>query len=301
MMWVPFALGAAFFWAMANIADRIIHEKYITNSVLTVVILSIFEMAVTIPLIPAANLEAFTPAIIILILSSAAIGLVATVFYFQSIVAHEISRVIPTFQFVPVFTLLFAALLFGEQLTEKQGISFAIIFVGVLFLSIERTSQLRIRLSRAFWLALVSSGFFAISNVILAQARVLLPDTLTTFVGTQIANFILILFYLMLAPAHLRLVLQEFRMIGASKTRWYALSVGGSLIGYALFIAALPFAPIALVSVLNGIQPFFVFLFAMLLTLFAPAVMHEELGARTIIIKVIAILIVFTGTYLLFV
>lgn len=301
MTWVWFALAAAFLWAITNIADRIIHEKYITSSVLTVVVLAIFEMVVTIPFLPAAHWASLDANAWILLFASAAIGLVATVFYFQAIVSHEVSRVIPTFQFIPVFTLLFAAVLFGEALTERQGIAFAVIFLGVLFLSIERGSQLKVKLSRAFLLALISSAFFAIANVILAQARNLLPDTLTTFIGMQIATFILIVFYLMLAPTHLRMLFHEFKTIGAKKTRWYALSVAGSMLGYAIFIAALPLAPIALISVLGGIQPFFVFLLAALFTIFAPGIIREDIGYRVVILKVVALIIIFSGAYLLFV
>ncbi|MFA6512175.1 MAG: DMT family transporter [Patescibacteria group bacterium] len=300
MIWIWFALAAAFLWSVSNIADRIIHEKYITSSVLTVVILSIFEMGITIPLIPMVQWDAFTSDIIILILASAAIGLVATVFYFQAIVSKEVSRVIPTFQFIPVFVLLFAAVFFGELLTEKQGIAFAIIFLGVMFLSIERGEQLKIKLSRAFWLALIASAFFALSNVILAQARNLLPNTLSTFVGVQIATFILILFYLMLAPVHFKMVIHEFKTIGAKKTSWYALSVVASMLGYVLFISALPFAPVALISVIGGIQPFFVFLLAVLFTAFAPQLIREDINYRTVILKIVALIIVFSGTYLLF-
>lgn len=300
MLWVFLAFAAAVAWAVTNIADRIIHEKFITSSVLTVVVLSIFEFALITPLFAVIDFGSFTAHSVLLLIASGALGLLATVFYFQAIVASEVSRVIPAFQFIPIFTLVFSSLFFKEFLTEDQGIAFVVIFVGVVFLSIERSEQLKIRLSRAFWLAMLSSAFFALANVVLDAARAELPDTLTTFVGAEIAMFILILFYLLFAPTHLKGTVQEFRTIRGEKTLWYFLSVVMSITGYLLFITALPLAPISLIAVLGGVQPFFVFLFALILASIAPKLLREQVSFRIILVKLVALIVVSAGTYLLF-
>jgi hypothetical protein len=58
-------------------------------------------------------------------------------------------------------------------------------------------------------------------------------------------------------------------------------------------------APLALVWVVNGFQPFFVLLFGIIITLFFPHFRKETLLKKHLAQKVIAILIMFAGIYLL--
>jgi drug/metabolite transporter (DMT)-like permease len=75
-----------------------------------------------------------------------------------------------------------------------------------------------------------------------------------------------------------------------------SISIGANFI----FNYALLLMPIALVSVIsNGMQPFFVLLFGIILTLFIPKMAHETLTKKHLIPKIISILIIFFGTILL--
>ncbi|MBU4142239.1 hypothetical protein KKE99_05225, partial [Patescibacteria group bacterium] len=58
-------------------------------------------------------------------------------------------------------------------------------------------------------------------------------------------------------------------------------------------------APLALVWVVNGFQPFFVLFFGIIITLFFPRFSKENLLKKHLAQKVIAILIIFIGVYLL--
>lgn len=58
-------------------------------------------------------------------------------------------------------------------------------------------------------------------------------------------------------------------------------------------------APLALVWVVNGFQPFFVLLYGVIITLFFPKFGTESLLKKHLVQKVVAILIMFVGVLLL--
>ena len=58
-------------------------------------------------------------------------------------------------------------------------------------------------------------------------------------------------------------------------------------------------APLALVWVVNGFQPFFVFFYGVLLTIFLPKIGFERLEKKIIFQKLLAIIVMFIGTYLI--
>lgn len=58
-------------------------------------------------------------------------------------------------------------------------------------------------------------------------------------------------------------------------------------------------APLALVWVVNGFQPFFVFLYGVILTIFFPKLGSENLAKKHFAHKIFAIAIMFVGVYLL--
>jgi len=58
-------------------------------------------------------------------------------------------------------------------------------------------------------------------------------------------------------------------------------------------------APLALVWIVNGFQPFFVLAYGVILTLFFPHSGTESLAKKHMTQKIFAIVIMFVGTYLL--
>jgi len=58
-------------------------------------------------------------------------------------------------------------------------------------------------------------------------------------------------------------------------------------------------APLALVLVVDGLQPFFVLVYGIIITLFLPKLGEESLLKKDLIQKIIAILVIVVGTYFL--
>jgi hypothetical protein len=58
-------------------------------------------------------------------------------------------------------------------------------------------------------------------------------------------------------------------------------------------------APIALIATVHGLQPFFVFIYGVLLTLYLPRFGSERLGTKIVLQKVMAMALMIAGTSLL--
>jgi hypothetical protein len=57
--------------------------------------------------------------------------------------------------------------------------------------------------------------------------------------------------------------------------------------------------PVVLVNFANGLQPMFVFLIGLFITLFLPFINKEQVSKKHIIQRIVAIIILLFGTYLL--
>ena len=68
----------------------------------------------------------------------------------------------------------------------------------------------------------------------------------------------------------------------------------------ALFsLLALSLADASIVSALLGLQPFYLFFYTIILSIFLPRVLQEDITKQVIILKSIAIILMFIGTYLI--
>jgi hypothetical protein len=57
-------------------------------------------------------------------------------------------------------------------------------------------------------------------------------------------------------------------------------------------------APVTLIWIVNGIQPFFVFLFGIILTVLFPRISKEDISKRTLVQRGLAIVAITIGVYL---
>ncbi len=56
---------------------------------------------------------------------------------------------------------------------------------------------------------------------------------------------------------------------------------------------------VTLVSALSSVQPFFVLIFAVIISIFYPKILKEEIGRKTLFLKFISIILMFVGALLI--
>jgi len=68
-----------------------------------------------------------------------------------------------------------------------------------------------------------------------------------------------------------------------------------SWIGGFLFTAALAFGPVALVSAVNAVHYVFIFLWALILSIWFPRILKEEISRTSVLLKAFSIVLIVVG------
>lgn len=300
MNWFVIALFAPALWGITNYIEKYLISRYFKEEGFgAMVILSTLTSILVFPLIYVFHPAVFGVSVAQVgwIFLSEIIITLGVVAYFYALRENETSLVVPLFQTVPIFAFLFGYLLLGETLTDSQLIGSLLIFFASVSLSIEfGAGKMRFKKS-VFFLMVFSSALIALSNVIFKIFAEQL-DFSTAIFWLYLGDFLIGLVLLIVAKEPRR---QFLHLVSSAKV-FVGLSSLNTFIGvvadFCVKFSSL-FVPVALVWVLNGFQPFFVFVYGVILTLLLPHVIKESLAKRHLAHKIIAIAVMFAGTYFL--
>jgi uncharacterized membrane protein len=220
----------------------------------------------------------------------------ALLFYYRALALEEASRVAPLIQFLPVFVLIFSFFTIGEHLTQIQIIGFILVVSGGILVSLRKGRVLPV-LSPAFFLILTSTIIWAVA-AILFKVVYLSTNFVDGFLLIRSGAFLGVL------PVFL---LHEFRS-GVSENvkrlsqRAKTLVIGNEMIGllgFASFNFAISLAAVSLVSAMAGIQPLLVLIYAIILSIWFPSILKEEIKGSALLIKFISIIMIIAGVFIL--
>lgn len=292
MGWVEFVLVAVVIWAICNIMLKYITGRFIRNVVVLAMGMGFVLGIISLLIIPFTGL--YFPSFLVLIaaLVSGILYVIALIPFLKSLIFEELSRVVPLWQFIPIFVLILAFVFLGERLTVNSYIAFAFLVAGGFFISVKRVKGL-FRLSKAFFLMLLSSFLFAIYIVLIKYV----------FSNTSYWNgFIWIRFGSLLVAV----VLLFFAKPRRDFVRvWKNLSKGIKSIfiteetlnfaGLIFLNYAVAIASVSMVYALERLQPFVLLVFTLILSRWFPKILKEEVNVKVIVTKFVAILLMFAG------
>jgi drug/metabolite transporter (DMT)-like permease len=302
MNWFLIALINPVAHAIANHLDKYLISKFFKNgSVGALVLFSSLFAVIILPLLWILEpdiLHTIPASKAILLMLNGSVLMLAIIFYLYALEIDEASYVTPLFQLIPVFGLFFGFVVLKETLALHQLVAAAVVLFGGLLLSLELTGERARIKSKVVWLMVGSSLFYAINTVVFKYVAV---DQ----------GFISSLFWDMLGKVGLGIILfavvrsyrREFiNSIKANRAGILglnALSEIISLIGETALVFAVLYAPVALVQSVGSIQPVFVFILGVIITLFFPKLGKESLTKHQLTQKICAIIIISLGAYLL--
>lgn len=214
--------------------------------------------------------------------------------YFKSLLIESPSVVITLFQMSRAMVPFLAYIFLGELLTKGEYVGFFIIFTAAV--GISAVDIKKFRLSKAFPLIALAASLTAIiaitDKVVYKDIR--FWDGYVFFcLGMGIAAFTLTQvtsegkkfysqFFSKFKTFIILFLVTELLNIGAEMSLGYAISQG----------------PVSLVKVIEGIQPFFVLLFAILLYPFLPQYFREA-AEKNMLRKIVFMLLMLTGLYII--
>ncbi len=298
MGWVIFTLTSRALWAADNIVDKLLIGKHLKDSVVLTLIAGISALLLSLVIIIFNGLSWLGLEPIALVIFAGVIQILAVFAFYQAISKEEISRVIPLFQFSPLFVLILSFLFLGEVLTLSHYLAFVLILLGGFLISLQKSKGV-FKLRNAFWWMVLSSFIYAIQAVILKSLYVAYPFwDLTVYLG--FGEFLptpILLFLISNFRDRLGRSLSNLKLVG-----WALLILAMFLVATASLsgIWALTSGPVSLISVFRGFQSVFVLIYAIFLSIWLPKILKEELNKSTLGIKAIPILLMAVGLYLIY-
>ena len=210
--------------------------------------------------------------------------------------SEEVSRIMPVVNTSPIFVAILAVPTLGEALGYAEWLAILITVAGAVLISIRRDSDGQgVRLHKPLVVLIVSSMLFGVATTASKYAL-----DYITFWNMYSINALSLGTIFLLSSARPR-ILKEVRDM-AQRNQVLALLLFNECIavgGIILSFWAIERGPVSLVSTVVSTRPAFVFLYALALSLFFPAVLDEHLSKGVMVIKVIAISLVIGGVTLL--
>ncbi len=303
MTWPFFAVLASILWSLINHIDKHLISKYFKGdgSGALVIFLSLagfFVFPFVLFFRPSVLSLSFTQAAVII--ASSIILIVATLIYFYALRQDETSIVVPLFQTVPVFASVLGYMFLHETLASYQVIGAILVLAAGFGLSLDIESDAMPKLKKAvfFWM-LLASFLIALSGLIF-KVMAIETDFWTMAFWEYIGNALMGVFFLVCIKSYRTEFLAAIRDNTRSILSLSALNEILNVVANLLFRFATLIAPIALVwTMAYGFQPFFVFIFGILITMFFPKFGTESLLRKNILQKIVAIAVMLLGTYIM--
>lgn len=292
MEWLFFAIGAPFLWSLGNVVHRHVRVARIQSA------------TVLAWLIMAANL--LVALVVILSIgyreTDLRMALLAGVLHFGGYISYivalkydEVSRVVSLWAITPIFALLIAVFFRDEAFALSQLVAVVLILGGGLALQ-SRNWRDVIRPRKAFWMMLLSAGFFTCSYLVFKTVY-LGHDYFSTFFVARVGEFgaatILLVVVMLRGYGAVSHSLASLRSVSLLRMVLcvQVISLAGDMAGeYAIKLGSVP-----LVLTLFETQGFFVLLTTTVLHRWLPSSLHEDRAPRILAQKGMAIAAMIAG------
>jgi len=279
-MWIFFSVLAVLFFSLVGIIDKYVLTKWVKQPIILVMVMSAFGLISAIVIYFIHGFSYLSSFNIFLAIIGGTLTFLSVFFYFKALKIEEVSRVIPLLHLSPLFISLFY-------------LGIILLVFGAIFIS--SRNPLKLSFGKAFPLMLLSAISISV-NSLLTKYLLGFTDYWTVFSYMRIGGGILLIpiTYIYL-PSLISITKKHGRKFIA------IVSISEVLIIFAMFFAtiAASIGYITLVSAVLAIEPFLVLLFAVILSIFYPSIIKEEIKKSVILVKISAIIMMFSGMILL--
>lgn len=297
-LWFLLSLFVPVAWGFANVLDSASRRHFIKSDAALTWFLTVTRLPVIAAIILFAGFHPAETPVMLLMLFSGFLWMAPFILYYKALEFEEPSIVILILQTMPVFIYFIAYALLGETLDFTQWIGFVVLLLGGFLAAMKRLHGIW-HMSRAFWIMLVASIFWAFSDVLFKKYAADFEtfwDALAVYLaGGVIAGIA------MMARSHVRTeLLHNFSTLSI---RGWTFIIVTQIIGLGGTIAltyAFILGKVSLTSVVSGIQPLVAFGAGILLSRFIPEVKAEKSDSTSLTLKTLAFIFTLTGLALLY-
>jgi drug/metabolite transporter (DMT)-like permease len=298
MNWLVIALLSPALWAAGNHIDKYLLDKQLaSHGPGPLLLFSALAGCISAPLIVLSGARVFdiAPVNAMLVALNGALFVLSLLPYYQALIRDEASIVVPLFQTTAVFSYVFGAVFLGEHLDLVQTLAAFAIVAGSILLTLE-LNRGTLRFKRdVFLLMMLASCLNALNWLlfkVVAQDTAFWVTSFWEYVGFAVMGALLFVCVGHYRRDFLKVVRGNRPGVLGLAALNEALSLGAKT---ATNIASMT-APLAIVSALHGLQPLFVLVLGVLLSLRVTQYNRENISQKTLLQKGVAISLTVAGT-----
>ncbi len=319
-MWLIVAITSYFINAGVYVADKFLLSKKIHSSVtyaFYVGIWSIFNFALLFfaPWVPTLRELSVD-------LLAGLLFLATLIFWYKALHQSEATRVVPIVgALTPIFSFVLSFIFLGQGFTERQFLAFLILIYGGILVSVKRTRfyilkeawesvknifgdvlggiHAQYRPTRRLIINSATSALFFAGYYVLIKYIYTHQPFIGGFVWSRLGTFLGVLFIL-LVPDWRKHIAKHQKEAKTPKNLSFFLLV--RILAAAAFIMlnwAVSMGNVAMINALQGSQYVFLFLLILFLSTKYPKIIKEEMGGGVLLQKIIGVMLVGTGLYML--
>jgi drug/metabolite transporter (DMT)-like permease len=294
MEWYIFALLAPAFWAMNNVFIKfLITNKYKSYFplIFTVILCdAVFAVGVLV-----FGTVTYSFPYSLLALTAGLMPLTAFWFYSKALITEEVSRIATLFQLIPVFVVFLSVIFLNEILGIQRYLGIGLIVTASILISYKKADKNPFSGALKF---MIPFGIVIAAYTITDKTLLGYLDYWTVFFWNLLGTFLGALFLLAL-PKPRTEITKTVATIGKKAVFTTFIGEGLYVIGTICSLIALSLTDASLASSLFGLQPFYVFFYTIILSLFLPRILKEKINKETLLLKASAVALMFTGTWLI--
>jgi len=292
--WITIALSGYLLLAFTGIAD-----KFLVSKVVRQPIAYAFYTAITGPfslVLAPFGAKLLSPHDFVVALVSGICFITFIYFSYSAIRESSVSRVMPIQGgLVPMFVFLFSYLILGERLAGSQTFGFLFLVAGAVLISFRKEHGAWTH--KALLFASLAAAFLAMSSV-LTKYIFDHSNFISGMVWTRI-GFIIPILPILMFKKNRKAIFNAPKEAGVRNAVLYYSSratgtVGGFLQNYAVSLGS-----VSVVSALQGTQFVFLLLLTSFFSVYFPSVLKEKINPAVIALKLMAIILISFGLYLI--
>ncbi len=295
MDWFFFSVLGAASLAVTGIIDKFYLGRYVQNPVAYLVILVVLQQIFIVPVLAYAGWGFVYPQTLYA-LATGGLQIILWAAYLRALQVEETSRIAALVYVFPVFVFLGAFFLLGETLQARDYAGGALLISSAFLVSYRPARDggpvalsPALKYMAVFW---VFTAAYALSAKYLLDYMNEWHLILWSSLGSLAAVLPL------LGHEGIRKEVSVYFHAGPYLLSILVLDEFFDFLGRGAFIFAYALGSVALVSSVSALQPFITLLYVVLLGIFVPGVLQEEMDRRTVALKIGAILLIIAGVYL---
>jgi len=292
MSWIILGLASHLSWAFVNVGDKYVVGNRVKNEYVYMIWITMLGI-LSVLIIPFIDFQFHLSARqFLLLLFPSALYVFGGFPYIHALKIEEVTRINIWWNLIPLFSLVFGYVLFGEVLSGHQLIAFAILLLSAIVASLHANGK-SISFSRAFWFMMMATFCYALYAVIVHEV------SKTMNLGSIFVWYHIFAFFwagsALLIPNIRRAFAEE---VLALSPKTGALIFGISFIDHlGVFFSqwAITLASAALVFSIEGSQVLFVFLMTIFISRKNKNLLREQFDSRNLFLKICAVVLMFVG------